>query len=718
MACPHIVGAIGLLKQAFPTLTGKQIKLALYNTARDLGAAGEDNTYGKGLIDVYAAYLSLGIPDTIAPTKINNLTTLDPTSNSLRLQWTAPLDTSIGGVTQYDIRRASAPIIDSITFYSAQKLTYNQPPKPSGSIESFIVTGLSFNSTYHFAIRSRDTWGNWSLISNPASGTTWIAPSIHTDPDSLHRAMISNTTLTDTIELSNISLGNSTLDYQIALENNTFPKGLLNFYLIPKKDIGIENHAEDKNDPSINYGQSIEGQGGPDAFGYKWIDSDQPNGPTYVWNDISTTGTLVTTWTATGTGTALDDGYAGPFPLGFNFKFYGNSKNQVYISTNGLLHFGSVIANIYSNTQIPNSSIPNDIIAAFWDDLDGRTQGTVHYEQEPNKFIVQFTNWQKFSATGSLTFQVVLYSNGKILIYYNNMNATLNSATVGIENAAGTVGLQVAYNANYIKNNLALQFAAEPDWLSANTASGTLYNGNSVDVVLTFRSEDYPLGTYSMNMKVTSNDPSAPTLIIPIKMTIQLPVPLNLTAMIEGFYNGTMMMPDTVTIELRKNTSPFDLLESKKVVLSTLGTGTASFNSAIEGTPYYITIKHRNSIETWSSTGQSFSGGTLSYNFASLQTQAYGNNTKLKVGKWCIYSGDINQDGIIDLTDVASVDLDNLNFATGYRIADVNGDSIVDISDVSLVDNNNLSFISKITPTIMVLKKEKEQNLNSDVGIK
>ena len=31
----------------------------LYQTAVDLGPAGEDNTYGKGIIDVYAAYLSL-----------------------------------------------------------------------------------------------------------------------------------------------------------------------------------------------------------------------------------------------------------------------------------------------------------------------------------------------------------------------------------------------------------------------------------------------------------------------------------------------------------------------------------------------------------------------------------------------------------------------------------------------------------------------------------
>ena len=110
----------------------------------------------------------------------------------------------------------------------------------------------------------------------------------------------------------------------------------------------------------------------------------------------------------------------------------------------------------YSNAQIPAVAVPNKMVAMFWDDLDGRTQGTVHQLQDGNKFYIQFTNWQKYSGTGSLTFQVVLYQNGKIIIYYNNMNATLNSATVGIENAAGNDGLQVVYNANYVANNLAL----------------------------------------------------------------------------------------------------------------------------------------------------------------------------------------------------------------------------------------------------------------------
>lgn len=59
MAGPHVTGAVLLLKEAFPQATGHDILMALYNTAMDLGVAGEDNTYGNGLINTYAAYQSL-----------------------------------------------------------------------------------------------------------------------------------------------------------------------------------------------------------------------------------------------------------------------------------------------------------------------------------------------------------------------------------------------------------------------------------------------------------------------------------------------------------------------------------------------------------------------------------------------------------------------------------------------------------------------------------
>lgn len=59
MAAPHVTGAILLLREAFPNATGEDLKLALYYTAVDLGVAGEDNTYGMGIIDVEAAYYYL-----------------------------------------------------------------------------------------------------------------------------------------------------------------------------------------------------------------------------------------------------------------------------------------------------------------------------------------------------------------------------------------------------------------------------------------------------------------------------------------------------------------------------------------------------------------------------------------------------------------------------------------------------------------------------------
>jgi hypothetical protein len=74
--------------------------------------------------------------------------------------------------------------------------------------------------------------------------------------------------------------------------------------------------------------------GGPDAFGYTFKDSNEPDGPTYAWEEISSTGTQVIGWTGT------DDGYAGPIPIGFDFNFYGNNYDELHVGSNGYLSFG------------------------------------------------------------------------------------------------------------------------------------------------------------------------------------------------------------------------------------------------------------------------------------------------------------------------------------------------------------------------------------------
>ena len=112
-----------------------------------------------------------------------------------------------------------------------------------------------------------------------------------------------------------------------------------------------------------------------------------------------------------------------------------------------------------------------------------------------------------------------------------------------------------------------------------------------------------------------------------------------------------------------------------------------------------LCIKHRNSIETWSKTVQQFNTGfPISYDFTVSRTKAYGDNMKYKSGKYCVYSGDINQDGIVDLADLSRVDNDVSIFGGGYSISDLDGDLFVDVSDMAIVDNNAYNFVSRIRP--------------------
>ena len=57
---PQIVGAVALVAQAFPNLTGKQIVDLLLRTARDAGAAGIDPIYGRGILDIANAFAPQG----------------------------------------------------------------------------------------------------------------------------------------------------------------------------------------------------------------------------------------------------------------------------------------------------------------------------------------------------------------------------------------------------------------------------------------------------------------------------------------------------------------------------------------------------------------------------------------------------------------------------------------------------------------------------------
>lgn len=186
----------------------------------------------------------------------------------------------------------------------------------------------------------------------------------------------------------------------------------------------------------------------------------------------------------------------------------------------------------------------------------------------------------------------------------------------------------------------------------------------------------------------------------------ELSLTLNLNLAIEGFYNSSansLNMRDTVTAYLRSTSSPFNVVDSSRAVIDSLNLkGTFNFYNSFTGN-YYISVKHRNSLETWSkSGGQSLINGyTQSYDMTDLSSKAYGNNL-IQVDTspviFAVYSGDINKDSYIDLTDVIYINNDAGSFVTGYKLSDITGNNISDLSDVIVAYNNAGNFVSVIRP--------------------
>jgi hypothetical protein len=183
---------------------------------------------------------------------------------------------------------------------------------------------------------------------------------------------------------------------------------------------------------------------------------------------------------------------------------------------------------------------------------------------------------------------------------------------------------------------------------------------------------------------------------------------LNLKVYLEGFWNGSTQVSDTVTVYLANSTSPYAFVDSAKIVLSTSGTSLLNFTKA-PNTSYYIVINHRNHLETWSKLPQSFvTNVSVNYDFTTSANKAFGDNMKQVGSVWVLYGGDANRDGSVDALDVFIFIGEFGN--SGYLSCDFNGDESVDALDVPILIYN--FGLGKSVPTLDVqlpgnIKKEK-----------
>lgn len=147
--------------------------------------------------------------------------------------------------------------------------------------------------------------------------------------------------------------------------------------------------------------------------------------------------------------TLPDDGSA-KVNLPFDFPFYGQTYNQMWVSSNGFVSFQQAGTASYQNHCIPDLSTPNNAIYAFWDDLDPSSVGGVYVKAfDSDTYVIQWDGVPHSIIGGgpavTETFQIVLRSDGLVKFQYQTVGDG-TSCTVGVEDSAGSNAQQVLCN--------------------------------------------------------------------------------------------------------------------------------------------------------------------------------------------------------------------------------------------------------------------------------
>jgi subtilisin-like proprotein convertase family protein len=182
----------------------------------------------------------------------------------------------------------------------------------------------------------------------------------------------------------------------------------------------------------------LDNSGGPDAAGYLYVDNVAGDTASFNWIEL------------------CGDGFAENGPFGddvtaevgwnWNFPFYGSMYTSAFISTNGMIQFGT--ANIQSSSACPYASgtPAGPQIAPYWDDLwcitiggcNNNGQGPwVRYRDFGTQLVVEWSRVTHFGqTTDRFSFEAILYPSGRIKFQYNtnwNDGATPNQGTIGID---------------------------------------------------------------------------------------------------------------------------------------------------------------------------------------------------------------------------------------------------------------------------------------------
>jgi hypothetical protein len=242
-------------------------------------------------------------------------------------------------------------------------------------------------------------------------------------------------------------------------------------------------------------------------------------------------------------------------------------------------------------------------------------------------------------------------------------------------------------------------YGATAKWYTGSCGGTLVGSGNSIQVT--------PAGTTTYYVRYEGGNCPVTSCATVTVVTVGCSV-VNLKLFIEGYYTGASTMSpvknnqdgsspllnvEDIRVELHNATAPWATVATTIATLKTNGSAACVFPTSPNGS-YYISVKGSNTIQTWSANPQTVGAIPLTYDFSTAADKAYeGNLIDLGGGVFGIYSGDINQDDVIDGSDAIDLDIDIFNSEFGAKTTDLNGDGTVDGSDATYFENNQFNSV-------------------------
>ncbi len=171
-----------------------------------------------------------------------------------------------------------------------------------------------------------------------------------------------------------------------------------------------------------------------------------------------------------------DDEVSGALPLGFPFKFYGNTFTQVYVGSNGFIGFNAGMSDgCCSGRSFPSPGNPGDnLIAGFWTDLNPGSGGSYSYARVGDVFVIEANAVSLFNRQGTASLQYQLHADGsRVEIHYLNAQPTGQTVSGGIQNSDASLSHQHYFGSgNLVNVAVAYGGGEECDGADADSCGG------------------------------------------------------------------------------------------------------------------------------------------------------------------------------------------------------------------------------------------------------